>query len=100
MAALGWLISLMIFRKVNNQFKKTPKGLCFQENFCGFFDSDLDTEDDDYPEDVAQAMDELTFIIREQNRYEEMKEDIEKELDLCKHKAHELEDVWQNDSKI
>ncbi|CAG0924375.1 unnamed protein product, partial [Notodromas monacha] len=49
-------------------------------------------DEDDDPEDVAQAMDELTFIIREQTRYDDMKADIEKQLDECRHKAKVLEE--------
>ncbi|CAG0925290.1 unnamed protein product, partial [Notodromas monacha] len=54
--------------------------------------SEPDTDEDDDPEDVAQAMDELTFIIREQTRYDDMKADIEKQLDECRHKAKVLEE--------
>ena len=45
------------------------------------------------PEEVKQAWDELLLIQREQQRYSDIKYDLEQDLEFCKKKQTKLEDV-------
>ena len=52
----------------------------------------LETESEE-PEEVKQAWDELLLIQREQQRYSDIKYDLEQDLEFCKKKQTKLEDV-------
>lgn len=56
-------------------------------------DSDEEEEEDQEPEEVRQAWDELLLIQREQQRYSDIKYDLEQDLERCKKKQIRLEDV-------
>ena len=55
-----------------------------------------DEDDGDEPEEVKQAWDELLLIQREQQRYTDIKYDLEQDLEHCKKKQTKLEDVSSN----
>ena len=50
-------------------------------------------EEEEEPEEVRQAWDELLLIQREQQRYSDIKYDLEQDLEQCKKKQTKLEDV-------
>ena len=50
-------------------------------------------EEEEEPEEVRQAWDELLLIQREQQRYSDIKYDLEQDLEHCKKKQSKLEDV-------
>ena len=50
-------------------------------------------EESEEPEEVKQAWDELHLIQREQQRYSDIKYDLEQDLERCKKKQAKLEDV-------
>ena len=55
--------------------------------------SEEDEEEEEEPEEVRQAWDELLLIQREQQRYSDIKYDLEQDLEQCKKKQTKLEDV-------
>ena len=56
------------------------------------FSKDGEDEEEE-PEEVKQAWDELLLIQREQQRYSDIKYDLEQDLERCKKKQTKLEDV-------
>ena len=58
--------------------------------FSIFFFLENESEE---PEEVKQAWDELLLIQREQQRYSDIKYDLEQDLEFCKKKQTKLEDV-------
>ena len=50
-------------------------------------------DDSEEPEEVKQAWDELLLIQREQQRYSDIKYDLEQDLEQCKKKQAKLENV-------
>ena len=55
--------------------------------------SEAEEEEEEEPEEVRQAWDELLLIQREQQRYSDIKYDLEQDLEHCKKKQSKLEDV-------
>ena len=49
--------------------------------------------EEEEPEEVKQAWDELLLVQREQQRYSDIKYDLEQDLERCKKKQNKLEDV-------
>ncbi|XP_069973759.1 kinesin-like protein KIF19 isoform X5 [Penaeus vannamei] len=61
-------------------------------------DMDTDKEkdedsDDDEPEEVTQAWEDLMYLQKEQQRYTEMREKVEQEMNEVKKRAKEMEEV-------
>ena len=50
-------------------------------------------EEEEEPDEVKQAWDELLLVQREQQRYSDIKYDLEQDLERCKKKQAKLEDV-------
>ena len=59
------------------------------------FSKDGEDEEEE-PEEVKQAWDELLLIQREQQRYSDIKYDLEQDLERCKKKQTKLEDGTTN----
>ena len=56
-------------------------------------EAEEEEEEEEEPEEVRQAWDELLLIQREQQRYSDIKYDLEQDLEHCKKKQSKLEDV-------
>lgn len=57
-----------------------------------FLPADEDSDDDE-PEEVTQAWEDLMYLQKEQQRYTEMREKVEQEMNEVKKRAKEMEEV-------
>ena len=77
--------------------KKVQKKDFFFSNFWRknewIFNIFFPENESEEPEEVKQAWDELLLIQREQQRYSDIKYDLEQDLEFCKKKQTKLEDV-------
>lgn len=54
---------------------------------------DTDEDSDDEPEEVTQAWDDLMYLQKEKQRYSEMREKVEQEMDEVKKRSQCIEEV-------
>ena len=52
-----------------------------------------DSDEEDEPDEVSQAWEDLVYLQKEQQRYTDMREQVEKEMMDCKAKGQDLEEV-------